>query len=178
MPNDPQPNSDIEQEDAKKKNTSSAQAKGSQTLADELGIVDLSEPVFGGRGRLFSAAGRDTPVAEFTQDFLVLHPPQKPFDEGGEVEVITSHNDQRGVLLDELGREKRIPGAKYKGNQIYWMAAHKEGTLKHIPGWFDEANKVHRLYSNNQVLTVDDVFKLRNRTHDGELSIYPDLHSD
>ncbi|HMO22000.1 MAG TPA: hypothetical protein PKC98_13670, partial [Candidatus Melainabacteria bacterium] len=51
------------------------------SLVDELGIVDLDIPVYGGRGRVFSAAGRNAPVAEFTEDFLVLHPPQRPFED-------------------------------------------------------------------------------------------------
>jgi hypothetical protein len=147
-------------------------------FADELGIIDISEPVFGGRGRLFSAAGRNAPVAEFTSDFLVLHPPQKPFNEDGPAEVITSHQDNRGVLLDELGREKTIPGARFRGQQLYWLAECKPDTLKHIAGWVDEQNRAHRLFSEDEVMLVDDVFKLRNRTHDGELSIYPHLSTE
>ncbi|MDR3617689.1 MAG: hypothetical protein P4L53_29310 [Candidatus Obscuribacterales bacterium] len=147
-------------------------------FADELGVIDITEPVFGGRGRLFSVAGRNAPIAEFTNDFLVLHPPQKPFNEDGPAEVITSHQDNRGVLLDELGREKTIPGARFKGQQLYWLAEHKPGTLKHIAGWIDERNKAHRLFSEGEVMLVDDVFKLRNRTHDGELSIYPHLSTE
>jgi hypothetical protein len=147
-------------------------------LADELGIIDISEPIFGGRGRLFSAAGRNAPVAEFTSEFLVLHPPLKPFEEDGPVEVITSHQDERGVLLDELSREKTIPGARFKGKQLYWLAEHKPGTLKHIAGWVDEQNKTHRLFSEGEVMLVDDVFKLRNRTHDGELTMFPHLTTE
>jgi len=149
-----------------------------QNFADELGIVDLSEPVFGGRGRLFSVAGRHAPVAEFTSEFIVLHPPQKPFSEDGPAEVITSHKDSRGVLLDELGREKTIPGARFRGQQLYWLAEYKPGTLKHIAGWIDKQNKAHRLFSEGGVMLVDDVFKLRNRTHDGELTLYPHLSTE
>src|ERR1700738_1990933 len=88
----------------------SPQKEGPLPLVDELGVEDLQDPIFGGRGRLFSTAGRDSPVAEFTKDFLVLHPPQLPFEESGqgESEDIVINVDESGILLDELGRQKKI----------------------------------------------------------------------
>jgi hypothetical protein len=151
---------------------------GDQTLADELGIDEIRNPVFGGRGRIFSAAGRYSPVASFTDDFLVLHPPQKPFTETGPSEDISIRIDKRGVLLDELDRPKHISGAKYRGQQLWYLGERKIGTLKHYAGWFDQKDVPHKLYVNNDALTTDIVYRLRNKTHDGEVSIFPDIKSD
>ena len=152
--------------------------KDEESLVDELGIKDLSEPVVGGRGRLFSAAGRSSPVVEFTNQFVVMHPPHKPYQEGGPSELITRHSDAQGILLDELGIPKKIPGAKYQGHQLFWLGEQKPGTLRHFTGWFDDKGNVHRLYVHNELITTDVAFRLRNKTHDGELSIFPDLKSD
>ncbi len=154
------------------------QAKKEESLVDELGIKDLSEPVVGGRGRLFSAAGRSSPVIEFTSQFVVMHPPQKPYHETGPSEVITRHNDSLGILLDELGIQKKIPGAKFQGHQLYWLGEQKPGTLRHFTGWLDENNAIHKLYVHGDLITTDVAFRLRNKTHDGELAIFPDLKSD
>jgi hypothetical protein len=154
--------------------------EGELSLVDELGIEDLADPLAGGRGRLFSAAGRLSPVAEFTERFLVMHPPQLPFQEfdQGPAEDIVFHCDEMGILLDELGRQKRIAGAKFRGKSLYWLAERKPGTTKHYAGWFDESGKPHLLFVNDEPITTDIVFRLRNKTHDGELSIFPDLASD
>ncbi len=159
-------------------NASSPNGDDGQTLADELGIEDLSAPLLGGRGRLFSIAGKSSPVGEFTKDQLVMRPPQKPFHESGPSEVITKHADGNGILLDELGNQKKIPGAKYNGHQVYWLGETQPDTLKHLVGWFDEQNNVHKLYVQNEIVTTSIAFKLRNKTHDGELAIFPDLKSD
>lgn len=148
------------------------------TLADELGIEDLCEPIFGGRGRLFSAAGRESPVAEFTEQFLVLRPPQKPYSDHGPTEDVIIHVDESGILLDELGRQKHIPGAKFQGHAIFWLGEQKPGTLRHYGGWFDAEGKSHRLYVAGEALTTEIIFRLRNKTHDGEISIFPDVASD
>lgn len=154
------------------------QPQDDQTLADELGIDSLFVPVVGGRGRLFSTAGPRSPVAEFTQDYLVLHPPQKPFTDSGPTEDIVIKVDNYGVLLDELGRPKHIAGAKFCGNTLWFSGEQKPGTLKHYAVWFDERGIVHKLYVNDEPLTTDAVFRLRNKTHDGELSIFDDIGSD
>jgi hypothetical protein len=151
---------------------------GDQTLADELGIDEIRNPVFGGRGRIFSAAGRQSPVATFTSDFLMLHPPQKPFTETGPSEDISIKVDKRGVLIDELNRPKHISGAKFRGQQLWYLGERKIGTLKHYAGWFDQKDVPHKLYVNNEALTTDIVFRLRNKTHDGEVSIFPDIKSE
>ncbi len=151
---------------------------GPQTLAEELGIEDLSDPIFGGRGRIFSAAGKFSPVAEFTDDFLIMHPPQMPFDDSGESEDFVVNVDDSGILLDELNRQKKIAGARFKGHELYWLGEQKPGTLKHFAGWFDKHDIAHLLYVNGEPITTDIIFKLRNKTHDGEISIFPDLESD
>jgi len=145
---------------------------GDLPLADELGIVDLSDPIFGGRGRLFSAAGRESPVAEFTDDFLVLHPPQKPFQDSefGPTEDITFRSTEAGILLNEIGEPKTIGGARYRGHQLYWMLQQEPGTSRHYAGWLDDDGKPHILTANGSPLTTSIVVRLRNTTHDGEIS--------
>src|SRR5262249_41811148 len=132
----------------------------------------------GNRGRLFSAAGRNAPVAEFTDDFLVLHPPQKPFEEIGETEDIIIHVDDRGVLLNEIGQARKIAGAKFGGAELWWLGRRATATIKHYVGWFDKKGKAHRLYVEGEALTTETVYRMRNKTHDGELSIFPDLTTD
>lgn len=147
-------------------------------LADELGIQDLRELVFGNKGKLFSAAGRFSPIAEFTEDSVVLHPPDKPLIENGPTEEIAIQMSERGVLLDEFGHERKIPGAKFLGHQIWLLAEQKPGTFKHFVGWFDEDDNLHRLYLDGEELTTEYVYKLRNKTHDGELASFDDITSD
>lgn len=147
-------------------------------LVDELGIESLYEPITGGRGRLFSAAGRNSPIAEFTNDFLVMHPPQKPFAEQGANETITVVADSYGILLDEFGVQKRMPGARYQGRPLFWLAELKPDTTRHLVAWFDDQNVAHRLFILGDPVTTDMAYRLRNKTHDGELTIFPDLDSE
>jgi hypothetical protein len=142
------------------------------SLADELGIEELCDPIFGGRGRLFSAAGRQSPVAEFTKDFLVLHPPQKPFyAEGGPTEDITFRSTDEGILLNEIGAPKTVGGAKYRGRQVYWLRQQEPRTGKHYAGWIDDDGAVHVIKGGNAPITTFDAVALRNTTHDGEISL-------
>lgn len=147
-------------------------------LVDELGIEDIYEPLVATRGRLLSAAGRNSPIAEFTDEYVVMRPPQKPFQENGPSEDIVINIDEQGVLLDALGEKKKIPGARYKGKELYWLGEKKQDTLKHYAGWFDGQGNAHKLYLQGEALTTDVVFRLRNKTHDGEISIVPELRSD
>lgn len=149
-------------------------------FVDELGIEDIDEPVFGGRGRMFSAAGRFSPLAEFTEDKLIMHPPQLPFSEAteGPAEDILTVVDNRGVLLDELGTPKHIAGAKFKGQSLWYLGEQLPGTTKYLVAWFDEQGRSHKLFVNEEPLTVDVVFRLRNKTHDGELSFFADVTTD
>ena len=157
---------------------SEASKPGEQPLVDELGVKDLKELIFAKKGRLFSTAGRDSPVAELTEDGLVLHPPQKPLEEEGPVEKIELKIDERGVWLDELGKAKKVAGAKYRGHELFWMGECEPGTNRHLVAWFDEEGKAHRLLLEGKPLTTGLAFKLRNRTHDGELSIFDDVTSE
>ncbi len=148
------------------------------SLVDELGVQDLRELIFGNRGRLFSAAGRNAPVAEFTEEFLVLHPPQKPFEELGNSEDIGIHTDERGVLLNEINQPRKIAGAKFGGADIWWLGERAPDSIKHYAGWFDQTGKVHKLLVNGEPITTEVVYRMRNRTHDGELSIFPDVTTE
>jgi hypothetical protein len=152
--------------------------EGQPTLADELGVQDLKEVLFADRGRIFSAAGRESPIAEMEPDGVLLHPADKPFADGPPGEVINFRADARGVLLDELGQERRIVGAKYKGKPIYTLGEKKPNTEKHYAAWFDENNRPHKLYIEGEALTTDVVYRIRNRTPDGEIGIFSEVTSD
>ncbi len=104
-----------------------------------------------------------------------MHPPQLPFSEDGPAEEIHSNVDKRGVLLDELGNAKHIAGAKFKGMSLWYLGEQLPGTSKYLVAWFDAQGKPHKLYVNEEPLTVDVVFRLRNKTHDGELSFFADV---
>lgn len=145
-------------------------------LVDELHVDGIKQGKFFAHGRLLSAATRQMPVVEFLDEALVLHPPEKPFDDQTpEVQEVAV--DSRGVLLDDAGKPKRIAGARFKGNDIWWSAERKTGTQRHFAVWFDESLAPHKLLIQGQPITTDVVYKLRNRTHDGELSMFPDLMS-
>lgn len=147
-------------------------------FVDELGVGEEEDPLFGGRGRVFSAAGRYSPLIEFTEKHVIMHPPQLPFSEDGPAEEIVTRVDQRGVLLDELGVPKHIAGAKFKGQTLWYLGEQLPETSKYLVAWFDSQGKAHRLYVNDEPLTVDVVFRLRNKTHDGELSFFADVTTD
>jgi hypothetical protein len=149
----------------------------SQSLVDELDVRDLRDPLRDSRGKVFSAAGRNAPVAEFTDEFLVLHPPQLPFQDAdeGPAEEIVLMMDASGVLVDQWGERKKIPGAKFHGKAIFFYWEQKPGTLKHYAVFFDEQNNHHFLSVDGERITVDVIYKLRNMTHDGELTRFKEL---
>lgn len=154
------------------------QEDGELTLADELGIEDLMDVLFADRGKIFSAAGRDSPIAEFEEDGVTLRPPDKPYMDVPPGEVIVYHHDESGILLNEVGERRKIVGAKYRGMPIYVIAEQKPGTLKHFAAWFDTTMQPHKFYVQGEPLTSDMIFRIRNRTHDGEISIFPEITSD
>lgn len=149
-----------------------------ESLADELGVEDLRKIIFGNRGRMFSAAGKDAPIAEFAGNFLIMHPPDKPFAEQDASETVEQHVSERGVLVDELGSEKTVPAAKFHGKPLFWLAEQRPKTSRNYVGWFDDDGNAKKIYMGEQAITVDIAFKLRNRTHDGELSIFEDLSTE
>jgi hypothetical protein len=153
--------------------------KASQlSFADELGVEELGDILHGHKGRIFSAAGRESPVAELGTDGVFLRPAQKPYSDDEPAEVIIFAVDDKGVLLDELGQQRKIVGAKFKGHSIFTLAETKPDTVKHYAAWFDENNKAHKLYADGEALTSDMVFRIRNRTPDGEISIFGEISSD
>lgn len=157
---------------------SSSQSDTSDTtsLIDELGIQDIYEPMAGLDGKMFCTAGRDTPVVEFAEEYLILHPPQLPFYEQGPEEEIVVNIDARGIVLDELGMPKKIPTAKYQGFPIYYFGEQKEGTLKHYAAVLTADERLVFIFDDKgDRLTTDDVYKLRNKSVNGEISQFPGL---
>jgi len=148
-------------------------------LVDELGIFDIYEPMADLDGKIFCTAGRDAPVAEFVDDFLIMHPPQLPLYETGPEEEIVVLVDDRGIVLDELGMAKRIPTAKYKSFPIFYFGEQKEGTLKHYAVVMAEDQSLYFIFDEHgERLTTDAVYRLRNKSVNGEISKFPGLHCD
>lgn len=164
----------------KKKNSTKSKTTptpSAQSFAEELGVTDLGDPILASHGRIFSVAGPDHPVAEFTDEFLVMHPSDKPYQEEDKSpsEDIVFKMDSRGVILNEIGEPKKIPGAKFNGNElfVYWKL--RPGSLFHYVVFFDQNNKPNFLIIKGHKLTTELVYKLRNMTHNGELTHYPDI---
>lgn len=178
-----EPNQNIAQEpeqNAGHESEPGEEADDNASLVDELGIVDIYEPMAGLAGKIFCTAGRDAPVAEFSDEFLILHPPQLPLYEKGPEEEIVVAVDERGIVLDELGTPKKIPTAKYKGYPIYYFGEQKEGTLKHYAAALrQEDNTLHFIFNEaGERLTTDFIYRLRNKSVNGEISKFPGLTSD
>jgi hypothetical protein len=148
--------------------------KEDQSLVDDLGVSGLRDLLFGKHGKLFSAAGRLYGVAEVENDGFVLHPPNKPLFGNQETEEIQIQVDEKGILLDELGVPKRIAGAKFNGDPVY-VLGEKDASDKNLAGALMKDGKMQKLYLGAKLLNAAAAFKLRNKTHDGELSIFSDL---
>lgn len=200
MPNDPDPNqiedeeelqrrideqTDAEYAEIFRKKSYSPQKQAApatpqeQGLVDELGIEDIYQPIVGAHGKVFCAAGRDAPLAVFEDDFLVLHPPQKPLTEDGPEETIQIRMTEEGLLLDELGNVKKLASAKYRGRPIFYFGEQLEGTSKHFVVVKDFDGSYHYIFdsSENERLTADQAYKYRNKSFTGEISIFPELSS-
>ncbi len=150
---------------------------GPLSLADELGVQELGDIVFVDQGRLFSAAGRTAPIVELTDDDdLLIRPPEKPLSDDLPMESIEIREDDRGILLNELGERRKILGVKFRGSALYYLGDKApEGTQRHYVGFFDGSGNICRLYLQGRCVTTDIVYKLRVRTHDGELGVFPEL---
>jgi hypothetical protein len=78
--------------------------------------------------------------------------------------------------LDELGEPKRIRAAKFKGYPIYYFGEQKDGTLKHYAVVLTGHDILHFISDKDgERLTTDQVYRFRNKSHDGEISIFPGL---
>jgi hypothetical protein len=190
-PQDDDSNNDIRSSQANQPSASSQPLAGSgfpsgeqftETLSfvDELDVRDLKKTLRDSRGKTFSSAGRNAPVAEFTDEFLVLHPPQLPFQDAdeGPAEEIVLMMDDTGIIVDVWGERKKVPGAKFNGRALFYYWEQKPGTLKHYAVFFDDENNHHFLTVDGERITVDVVYKLRNMTHDGELTRFRELTAD
>lgn len=148
-------------------------------LVDQLEVQTIYEPLVGHEGKIYCPAGRDAPVVEFTEEYLIMHPPQVPLYEFGPEEDIVIMVDERGILLDELGEPKKIKAARFKGYPIYYFGEQKEGTLKHYAVVLSAQEMLHFILDKDgERMTTDQIYKLRNKSIDGELSMYPGLVCD
>lgn len=150
----------------------SPQHSGDESLADQLEVDGVWQRNAVYKGRFFDAAGRESPVAEFNKDMLILHPPGKPLFDEGPTEEITMHVNEQGILLDDSGAPKKIPTAKYYGKPLFYLGEHKPGTLKNLVAWFDDEGQLNKLFLNGEAVTAEQALRMRNRTHDGEISSF------
>lgn len=148
-----------------------------KSFAEELGIVDLGDPILASRGRLFSVAGPDHPVAEITEEYVVIHPQDKPYqqeDIAPSENIVFNMND-RGIILNEIGEPRKIPGARYNGYEVFVYWKLRAGTLFHFVVFFDQDDVPNFLTINGHRLTTKEAYKLRNMTHNGDLTHFPDI---
>lgn len=145
------------------------------SLVDDLGVKDFRRLIYGKHGKLWSTAGRSTPVAELSEDALIMHPPDKPFQEDAKIEDIKLKVDDKGILLDELDQRRKIKGAKFNGKELFVLGETKEGTTRHYIGVEGKDGKMKKLFLQENAITSDAAYKLRNKTHNGDLSNFPDL---
>ena len=164
---------------AKKKDFFSTAPKGPVGLAEELGIEDIYQPLVGGHGQLFCAAVPEVPLVVIKDDALVIHPPQLPLMAEDHVEEMKVQVSNRGILLDEFGKEKRVASAKYRGRPIFHWGECVPGTYRSYAIVEASDGAMHFIYdtTTGEKLPVDEVYRLRNRTHDGEIGKFPQLNS-
>lgn len=163
------------------KNSNSAEEpSGPQSLSDELKIQGLRTPITISRGRIFAAAGRSIPIAELYQQELILHSPDRPFDDSNEklVDAVAHQFNEQGIVLDALGNPKKMSGARFKGNPIYCLGEKHPQSGKFLAAWFDENGTVHRLKFKEDLLAFELAYKVRNKTIDGEISQFPAISSE
>lgn len=139
---------------------------------------ELLDPIFAARGKLFSTAGRNTPVAELTEKFLIFYPPDKPLEENKTGQEILLEKSKEGILLNALRELRTISGARFKGQQLFCLAEKNSSTGRYPAAWLDKDGRVHKLYWQGEELSIQAAFRLRNRTYNGELGIFPDLTTD
>lgn len=153
---------------------------GPQSLSDELKIQGLRTPITISRGRIFAAAGRSIPIAELYQQELILHSPDRPFDDSEEklVDAVVHQFNEQGIVLDALGNPKKMSGARFKGNPIYCLNEKHPQSGKFLAAWFDENGAAHRLKLKEDLLAFDLAYKVRNKTIDGEISQFPAITSE
>lgn len=157
---------------------SKAKRDGPPALVDELGVEDLHRTYILKHGREFAAAGREIPVAEIDSNGLIMHNPDAPLSARGESEIIAVQCDEHGIVLNELGDRRKVAGARYHGNDLYWHKDTVPDTTRHYVAWYDSEWNAHGLYMEQTRLNVDIILKMRARTLNGELSIFPDLRTE
>lgn len=165
----------------KKSTKESDKSNRTPGLADELGIEDIYQPLVGGHGKLFCAAGREAPLVVFEDDYLVLHPAQKPLmEDDAAVEEMQVQVNDRGLLLNELGEVKRITAAKYRGRPIFVSGEQRDSTYKHYVVAEDYDGTLHFIFDDDkdgERITADEAYRMRNATFNGEISKFSQLRS-
>ncbi len=149
---------------------------GHANLADELGIEDIYDPMFGMDGKVFCTAGRDAPIAEFTDEVLILHPPQMPLDDSSSGEEFSLRTDERGILLDEFGARKENPGGNVQGLSHLLCRRTKNRYAQALCLALAPDGGLHAIfYDHGQRLTTQDIYELRNKSAEGDLSEFKDI---
>jgi hypothetical protein len=102
-----------------------------------------------------------------------------PLDASNDGEAFSIQVDARGILLDEFGAPKKVPAATFKGCPIYYFGEQKTGTLKHYAVALAHDGSLHALfYEHGERLTTKDIYELRNKSGDGDLSSFSQVSCD
>ncbi len=148
------------------------------SLVKDLGVADLSRTYVRMDGREFAAAGTKYPVVEIDYFGMVMHHPDKPLCASDKEELISVEHDEHGIVLNELGERRKVAGARFRGRELFWHRDTIPESTRHYVAWFDEEWKPHSIFLVGNRLTVDMVLKMRSRTVNGELSVFPEVSTD
>lgn len=152
--------------------------EGPATLQEELEVTDLGRVMFFKDDKIFSAVGPDMPIVQLDKDgAFVSHAPDQPYRDGID-EDVTVVQDKYGRLLDALGEVRKLTGMKFKGKQLFYISEKHPENGQNLAAWFDDEWKAHRIYLEEALLSAPMVLKVRYRMIDGELSTFPEIHSD
>lgn len=167
-----------EEESSSSQKKEPAEPEGPMSLQRELEVNDLGRVMFFKDNKIFSAVGPQLPIVQLDKDgAFVSHAPDQPYREGVDEEM-TVVQDRYGRLIDPLGEVRKLTGMKYNGRQLYYIAERHPENGQHLAAWFDDEWKPHKLYLGENLLSAYMVLKVRYRMIDGELSAFPEIHSE
>lgn len=148
------------------------------SLQRELEVNDLGRVMFFKDNKIFSAVGPQLPIVQLDKDgAFVSHSPDQPYRADVD-EDMTVEQDRYGRLIDPLGEVRKLTGMKYNGRQLYYIAERHPENGQHLAAWFDDEWKPHKIYLGENLLSAYMVLKVRYRMVDGELSAFPEIHSE
>jgi len=152
--------------------------KDEPPLADELGIADLQTQYFVQEEESSRLPGvkHRLPKSQIHTCFSIRQashltnmplPKRFPF---------ASAKMAYYLMISDIYAELSEPTTMVR-NSTAWVK--RAGVPESIQiSWFDQNEVAHTLYYQDKELTIAQAFRLRNATHDGEISTVPELSSD